>query len=254
MKATHGAERPEVSVVIPVYNEARILEESLTELVEGLRAEGGSFEIVLAENGSRDGTVAVAEALMPTMPELRVFSYPHPNYGAALREGIFRAAGTFVVCEEIDIGDLDFHRRALARLRGDEADLVIGSKTMPGSADVRPWSRRLATRCYNRVLRATFGFKGTDTHGLKAFRRATLLPIVAACTVEHDVFASELVIRAHRARLRVLDLPVHIREKRAPSVDLVRRVPRVARNLAQLVVSVHLQDRDAAPPDDTGTA
>src|SRR5690606_30644015 len=112
---THGAERPEVSVVIPVYNEARILEESLTELVEGLRAEGGSFEIVLAENGSRDGTVAVAEALMPTMPELRVFSYPHPNYGAALREGIFRAAGTFVVCEEIDIGDLDFHRRALAR-------------------------------------------------------------------------------------------------------------------------------------------
>src|SRR5690606_10773000 len=84
VKATHGAERPEVSVVIPVYNEARILEESLTELVEGLRAEGGSFEIVLAENGSRDGTVAVAEALMPTMPELRVFSYPHPNYGAAL--------------------------------------------------------------------------------------------------------------------------------------------------------------------------
>lgn len=250
LTARHGTDDPEVSVVIPVYDEARILGESLEQLVGSLRAEGWSFEVIVAENGSRDGTAEVARAAMPSMPELRVFSYPRPNYGGALREGIYRASGTYVVCEEIDLCDVDFQRRALDLLRRDEADLVIGSKTLIDSLDARPWSRRVATRCYNRVLRTTFGFTGTDTHGLKAFRRAALLPVVAACTVEHDVFASELVIRAQRAHLRVLDVPVHIQEKRAPSVDLLRRVPRVARNLARLMISVHLQEGSPRPPGD----
>jgi glycosyltransferase involved in cell wall biosynthesis len=235
------AEGPELSVVIPIYNEEGILERSVVDLFAELGATGIDFEVVLAENGSKDATVAIAQQLEARFGgRLRWFSYPEPNYGGALREAIFRARGRFVVCEEIDLCDVDFHLRALALLRADEADLVIGSKAMAGSHDQRPLARRTATKAYNKLLRVSLGFSGTDTHGLKAMRRSTLAPVAARCIVDYDVFASELVIRAEREGLRVLEIPVEIEEKRAPSINLVRRVPRVLGNLGRLMVSVHL--------------
>jgi hypothetical protein len=86
-----------------------------------------------------------------------------------------------------------------------------------------------------------FDFRGTDTHGLKAFRRARVLPIVQACQVQRDVFASELTIRAYRATLSVVEIPVRILEKRPPSVDLWRRMPGVARDLWQLTWAIRLR-------------
>ena len=231
----------EVSVVIPVYNEEAILAASVEELLRGFAAAGvSSFEIVLAENGSRDGTRAVAAALAKAHPQVRTFSSATPNYGAALRQGIEGAGGEFVLCEEIDLCDLDFHARALTLLRAGTVDLVVGSKAMRGARDGRPRTRRAATRIYNGLLRLTLGFTGTDTHGLKAFRRVAMAPVVARCVVGHDVFASELVIRAAREGLRVQEVPVALAEKRAPSVGLLRRVPRVLHNLLRLMAAIHL--------------
>ena len=231
----------EISVIIPIYNEEQILAASVGELMRGFAAAGvTAYEIVLAENGSRDRTREVAAALSQAHPQVRTFSCAAPNDGAALREGIEGARGALVLCEEIDLCDLDFHRRALALLRADAADLVVGSKVMRGAHDRRPLGRRLATRVYNAALRLTLGFTGTDTHGLKAFRRSALLPVVRRCIVGHDVFASELVIRAEREGLRVREIPVELAEKRAPSVHLLRRVPKVLRNLVRLMAAIHL--------------
>ena len=232
---------PEISVIIPVYNEEAILASSVLELSRGLDAAGlVRHEIVIAENGSRDRTREIAAELASAHPRVCTFSCARPNYGAALREGIEGARGEYVLCEEIDLCDLDFHRRALSLLRAGEADLVIGSKAMPGAHDRRPLGRRAATRIYNGLLRVTLGFHGTDTHGLKAFRRAALLPVVGRCIVGHDVFASELVIRAEREGVRVREIPVELAEKRAPSVRLLRRVPKVLHNLGRLMAAIHL--------------
>ena len=84
------------------------------------------------------------------------------------------------------------------------------------------------------MLRVALDFRGTDTHGLKAFDRATLLPIVEACVIDRDLFASELVIRAGRAGLRVLEIPIRLHEKRPPAINLVKRVPNVLRGMAKL--------------------
>lgn len=239
----------EVSVVIPVYNEAAILQASVEELCRRLTAERLRFEVIVAENGSTDDTPRLARALASERREVLAFSYPEPNYGGALREGIYRARGRYLVCEEIDLCDVDFHLRALAELRSGEVDFVVGSKAMRGANDTRPLTRRLATRAYNRALRLTLGYRGTDTHGLKAFVRETVLPVVASCVVEHDVFASELVIRAQRLGLRIREIPVEVREKRAPSVHLFKRVPRVLRHLVRLMVSIHLSPERAASED-----
>jgi glycosyltransferase involved in cell wall biosynthesis len=213
---------PDVSIVIPVYNEEGILREAITDLLAGL-----------PENGSSDRTVEIAELLSAERSEIRAFSLGEPNYGKALRRGILEARGTWVICEEIDLCDGDFHRRALDHLRHGDADMVVGSKAMKGASDHRPLFRRAATRVLNGMLRVAVDFRGTDTHGLKAFRRETLLPVVEACVIDRDLFASELVIRAGQ-RVRVMEIPIRLAEKRPPAINLVKRVPNVLRGMAKL--------------------
>ena len=224
---------PDVSIVIPVYNEEGILREAVTELLGQLTA-NYSFELILAENGSSDRTVELAEHLAAERPDVRTFSLGEPNYGKALRRGILEARGTYVICEEIDLCDLDFHRRALDHLQHRDADMVVGSKAMKGASDERPLLRRAATRVLNSMLRVALDFHGTDTHGLKAFHRETLLPIVEQCVIDRDLFASEFVIRASRAGIRVLEIPVKLHEKRPPSIHLLKRVPATLRGMAKL--------------------
>ncbi|MFO0611269.1 MAG: glycosyltransferase family 2 protein [Polyangiaceae bacterium] len=232
---------PDVSFVIPVYNEEPILHAAIVDLREQLVGAPFSYEIVLAENGSKDGTVRVAERLESKLPNVSHFSIGAPNYGAALRGGIERARGKYVVCEEIDLCDVDFHSRAVELLERGAADLVIGSKLLAASHDDRPLTRHAASLLYNRMLRVTLGFRGTDTHGLKAFDREVLLPIVRKCVVDRDVFASELVIRADREGVRVTEIPVRVLEKRTPSINLVSRVPNVIKNLAKLTYAIRFR-------------
>jgi glycosyltransferase involved in cell wall biosynthesis len=234
---------PEVSIVIPIYNEAAFLGAAIGELYERLPSLDRRYEIVLAENGSSDDTAAVAQSLAREHPSLRALSVPGPDYGRALRAGIVAARGEYVVCDEIDIGDLDFYRRALALLETGSADFVVGSKLLAGSRDERPLFRHAASLVYSGLLRLALGFRGTDTHGLKAFRRAATLPVVQRCRLSRDVFASELVLRAERAGLRVVETPVCLREKRPPSIRLLKRVPTVLRQIALLAVMLRLEGR-----------
>lgn len=225
---------PDITVVIPVFDEEGILHAAVVDLRERLSPYGLSAEILLAENGSTDGTVEVARTLAAKFPEVRWLSIPEPNYGAALRRGIEDARGAIVVCEEIDLCDVDFILRAVELLRGGAADFVVGSKLLPGARDERPAMRHAASVVYSGLLRRVLGFRGTDTHGLKAFRRDVVLPISRACLVDKDVFASELVLRAERAGVRIVEIPVRVKELRPPSIDLVRRLPGVASRVARL--------------------
>jgi glycosyltransferase involved in cell wall biosynthesis len=233
---------PQISIVIPVYNEEAILEAAVKDLVDRLREVGFSYELILAENGSRDRTVALAEELSARFPQVRSFSLGEPNYGKALRRGILEARGETVICDEIDLCDTDFYTRALEILNGGRADFVVGSKLLDASSDERPAMRHLATIVINGILRVTLGFKGTDTHGLKAFKRALVAPVAERCIVDKDLFASELVIRAERTQtVRVTEIPVRVLEKRQPSIHLFRRVPNVLKGVARLVVAIRFK-------------
>jgi len=225
---------PHLTAVFPGYNEEAINTQAVVAIRGGLRDFGKSFEILLAENGSSDHTVELCRELAAKYAEVETFSVPAANYGAALKEGILRARGRYIVCDEIDLGDLDFYRRALERLVNADAAMVVGSKVLAGADDTRPLVRHLATGVYNTLLRALFHYHGTDTHGMKAFRRDALVGTAGRCVVDKDVFASELVIRAERERHVVVEIPVRVVEMRKPSINLFRRVPNVLRNLVKL--------------------
>jgi glycosyltransferase involved in cell wall biosynthesis len=232
---------PQLSIVIPVYNEETILVSAVENLVPRVRALGRSFELLLAANGCRDNTIPLARELSARFPEVKLLECPTPNYGAALKLGMLSAAGDIVLCDEIDLCDTDFYARALRVLDAGGADLVVGSKAMAGADDRRPLFRKAATRVINGMLRATLDFRGTDTHGLKAFRRVALLPVIHSCVVDKDLFASEFVIRAQRSGLACMEIPVSLEEQRKPSIHLVRRVPNVLKNMARLVYVIRVQ-------------
>jgi glycosyltransferase involved in cell wall biosynthesis len=232
---------PFISIVIPVYNEEAILRAAVVDLVDRLSAFPWSYELVLAENGSTDRTVEVAAELAARFDQLGWRHNEEPNYGKALREGILHARGDIVICDEIDLCDTDFYERAVALLQDSSVDFVVGSKVMEGAMDERPLLRHLGTVVINGLLRVTLGFKGTDTHGLKAFRREPVQAIAHGCLVDRDLFASELVIRAERAGLGLQEIPVRVLEKRPPTVGLARRVPNVLKNLAKLFIAIRIK-------------
>ena len=126
---------PRISIVIPVYNEEAILRSAIVDLRERLAPLRWHYEVILAENGSRDKTAELSRALCDKYPELRALSAGEPNYGKALREGIRAARGEFVLCDEIDLCDTDFHQAAVAELELGATDLVIGSKLIAGARD-----------------------------------------------------------------------------------------------------------------------
>jgi glycosyltransferase involved in cell wall biosynthesis len=217
-----------LSVVMPAHNEAGYLETAVREVHAGLRARGHDVELLVVENGSTDDTLMIADRLGDELPGVRIMSRPVADYGAALRDGMLAATGAFVVTFDVDYYDLGFVDASLALLiRADRsADIVVGSKRAPGARDERPWPRRFVTAVYSGLVRLGFSLSVSDTHGMKAMRRAAVAPFVERCRFRTDLFDTELVIRSERAGLLVTELPVTAQERRPSRSPIWRRVPR----------------------------
>ena len=223
------------SVVIPVYNEEVILRKSIESLVkdiQGITEFNNEYEIILSENGSNDDTHKVAEQLKKEFSVIRIKRLKHASYGQSLKLGIQAALNENIIIFNIDFWDIEFLKKALMLL--DEYDCVVGSKVIKGSIDERPLLRRLITRGFNLLLNYLFGFKGTDTHGIKGLRKSSFFPISLQCLTERDIFDTELMLRAERAKLLIHELPVTIREVRLTRLEPLKRVASTLQDLVTL--------------------
>ena len=225
----------EVTVVLPAHNEADLLEESVREVVDGMRARGLSFEVLVVENGSTDDTAAIARQLAGEVPELRSLSLGEADYGKALRAGLLSAEGEVVVNFDVDWCDLGFLDRAVPVVReaGGPA-VVVGSKRAEGSTDTRNKARRLVTAGFSSLLHYGFGLSVSDTHGVKAMRRADVVPLAEQCRFGQDLFDTELVLRVERAGLGSAEIPVEVVEKRPARSTMLSRIPRTLKGLGKL--------------------
>ena len=228
-----------LTVVMPAFNEAEILESSVDAVVDGLRASGEAFELVVVENGSTDGTAAIADALADTHAEVRVEHRAEADYGRALRAGLLSARGDAVVNFDTDFFDLAFLAEAVARvLEPGGPAIVVGTKRGAGATDERALLRKLATAVFSTLLRVAFGLHVSDTHGIKAMRRAAVEPFARACRSGQDLFDTELVLRVERAGLRTAEIPVGVTELRPARTSIMKRVPRTLLGLVKLRIAL----------------
>ncbi|MFQ5524337.1 MAG: glycosyltransferase [Acidimicrobiia bacterium] len=222
---------PILSIVVPVYNEASYIPEALPNLIAAAEQAGVGYEILIVENGSVDGTAAVARRVAGDAP-VRVMSLSEPDYGAAMRQGFLQAGGEWVVNFDIDYFSADFLKAVLSQ--PGEVDLVIGSKRDPASADLRPPIRRLATRVFNLLLRTILDSEVSDTHGMKGFRRRLVADLAPRVISTQDLFDTELVIRAERAGYCIVEVPVTVEELRSAKSSLIKRAPRTVLGLFRI--------------------
>ncbi len=230
---------PRLGVVVPAYNEAEILDASVSEIVEGLRDAGHEFELVVVENGSTDSTPEVAAALAERYAEVGVERLPRPDYGAAIRHGLLSCTGEIVVCFDADYYDLDFLAAAVAMIAqpGGPA-VVVGSKRGPDADDSRPVTRRVVTYVFSSILTVVFRLHVSDTHGMKAMRRADVEDFARRCRFGRDLFDTELILRVERAGHPTAEIPVSVEERRPARTSILRRVPRTLLGLSRLRIAL----------------
>lgn len=215
---------PDVTVVIPVHNEADYLPIALPLLLDEMSRVHAEVSILIAENGSTDATARMVREAMADHPELRLLEIPDADYGAAMRDGFLAADTTWVANFDIDYFSASFLDDALAM--ADRADIVLASKRAEGSEDRRGALRRLATWTFNKILRYALESGVSDTHGMKLVRSTVVEDIAPRVFSTTDLFDTELVVRAERAGYRIVELPASVEELRDTRSSLLRRVPR----------------------------
>ncbi len=222
---------PDVTVVVPVHNEESFLPIALPELVADMDRLDVAWNLLVVENGSTDGTARTAAKLLEAWGgDGRVISLDDPDYGAALRTGMAEATGEWIVMFDIDYFSAAFASVAIAV----GTDIVIASKRAAGSDDRRTPVRRAGTWGFNVLLRTLFDSGVGDTHGMKAFRRSAIVPLLPAVVSTRDLFDTELVLRAERAGMTITELPVVVEERRVARSSFVKRIPRTLRGLLRL--------------------
>lgn len=233
-----------LSVIFPAYQEEEYLASATGDVVAGLRQRQLTFEVIIVENGSRDATLAVAEELGRTYPEVRALSTGVADYGKALRAGLLAATGTYVVNFDVDLYDLAFVERAIAVMSVPGGpSIVVGSKRSAESRDERHWTRKVVTAVFSGLLHYGFGLKVSDTHGMKVLRRADVVPLAEQCLFGTDLFDTELVLRTERAGMRTDEVGVTVEETRPARTPIFGRIARSVRGLAKLRVALWREAR-----------
>lgn len=223
-----------LSIVVPIYNEEQILAQAVPEILVTLEQAGVAFEVILAENGSVDSTLQVAQDLAQGDSRVRVIHLSLPDYGGAMRQGFLASRGEFLVNFSIDFFDGGFVRAALSNL--ERFDVVLGSKYVAQSHDRRPLSRRVGGLVLSVIVRILFGLPVSDTHGLIAARRDQVIGLVERCRFGHEIFDTELIVRAHKAGLSLCEVPVRVVEERPSRLGTFRRAMRMLVQFARLRV------------------
>jgi hypothetical protein len=195
----------DVSVVMPCLNEAESVGSCVAKAFEGIRLAGLVGEVVVVDNGSWDGSGDIARKA-----GARVVEQPQRGYGNAYRKGFAEARGRIVVMGDSD-DSYDFTKLAdlIAPIQTDGADYVLGSRfrgeIQPGAMT---WSHRyIGNPVLTGTLNVLFGLKSSDVHsGLRAFRRESLDQLGLR---SHGMeLASEIVVKAARAELKVAEVPI----------------------------------------------
>jgi dolichyl-phosphate beta-glucosyltransferase len=236
---------PELSIVIPAFNEELRIQPTLERLHAFLATRTMSYELIVVDDGSRDGTVALVEKLSRSIPQLRVIATsPNRGKGHAVRVGMRAARGAVrVMCDADGSMPPEELPKLLAPLVRGDVEIAIGSRYADGAAaqTTQPLYRRLWSRLCNRVVQRTLvpGIRDTQC-GFKAFRGAAADDLFARARVDGWAFDLEVLALARRRCYGIAEVAVDWTDDRRSRVNplkdmwkVIREAVTIRRNLSR---------------------
>jgi glycosyltransferase involved in cell wall biosynthesis len=225
----------ELSVVVPAYNEERRLPETLHQILTYLEQQPYAGEVIIADDGSSDGTAALVEQIASNNPHIRLLRLDHRGKGYAVRAGALAARGRFVLLCDADMAVPMDEWPRLRQALEQGAHVAIGSREGVGATrEGEPWYRHVMGRVFNLIIQivAVGGFNDTQC-GFKGlyrsvsddlFRRVRIYgddapPVQGAAVTAYDV---ELLFLAVKRGYHVAEIPVLWRYGEETKVSALR--------------------------------
>ncbi|NQE45993.1 Glycosyltransferase AglD [ANME-1 cluster archaeon GoMg2] len=217
----------EVSLVLPAYNEAERLKDTVQQVAEALNKITSSFEIIIAEDGSTDGTNKIAEELAKEHPYIKHrHSKDRLGRGKALNLAYKSSKGEILAYIDVDLAtDLKHLEELINSIKDEEYDFSTGSRMLKESDVKRSFTRLIASKGFNFMTRLLLKSKIKDHQcGFKAFKREALFDILDEVKDKHWFWDTEILVRVQRKGYKIKEFPVRWRCGRNTKVDLKRDV------------------------------
>jgi len=213
---------PEVTAIIPVYNDRHSLEIAIPRSVETLSHITEEFELIVAEDGSTDGSAGLVRRYEQEDSHIRLLhSDERLGRGKALNRAISESRGKIVCYYDVDLATDMHHLPELIQAIREGADIATGSRLLPGSDIVRTGGREIASRSYNFLVRLILGSRLYDHQcGFKAFNKGKIVHLLPFIHSNHWFWDTELLVRAQRKGCNVREFPVRWRAGKGTTVKI----------------------------------
>lgn len=228
-----SASRPQLSIVIPAYNEARRLPESFARLYDYLKRQTYLAEVIVIDDGSDDSTASVVRSWMGRWHALRLVQIPHSGKGAAVRAGALAAQGEWIFLADADFSMPVQELSLFTPSESFKTDLLIGSREAPGAQRIgEPFYRHLMGRAFNFVVQRMLVPGIHDTQcGFKRIRREVALDLFFHQSINGWGFDVELLYVARLRGYSIREIPISWYYKTGSKVRPVRDTLSMGRDL-----------------------
>jgi glycosyltransferase involved in cell wall biosynthesis len=211
MKLEKNSPTVKVTVVFPAYNEADVLEDSIKKVIQNLDSFTDSYEIIIAEDGSTDGTNKLAAMLAKKNSHIKhIHGQKRLGRGTALKNSFKKSIGETLIYMDLDLAtDLNHLKKLISAINTEGFDLATGSRLLSESKVNRSWTRNLASSSYNLIVRKLLGSKIKDHQcGFKSFKREPLLLLLDEVEATHWFWDTEILVRANLRGYKIKEIPV----------------------------------------------
>ncbi len=220
-------EPPFLSIVIPAYNEAERIEQTLETVRNYLRSQSLRAEVLVVNDGSRDRTGPLVAGCARHWPNLRLVDNPRNlGKGFSVRNGVLEAKGQVVLISDADLSaPIEEMCKLLDPIVRGKRDLTLGSRALDRSLIGTRQSafREYAGRLFNRLVYLLTGLPFRDTQcGFKAFRREPMLPVLARQRIAGFGFDPEILFLARTRGLRLEEIPIRWNHAEGTKVRLLQ--------------------------------
>ena len=214
-----------ISVIIPMYNEAKIIESNAKTLSAYCEKSFEDYEILFVDDGSRDGCGEIVEKL--SLPCVSVVSYgENRGKGCAVRTGMLKAEGELRIFTDADLayGTEVIGEAVKLYKANSDADLIIGSRKLAGDGyGEYTLIRKLASKAYLTLLQIMGGFKLSDSQvGFKCFSADAAKRIFSLCETDRFAFDFEALCYASRFKMKIMEMPVRIINHGESKINVLR--------------------------------